>query len=56
MNLSKVLFLITLITLNVLLVSVSSAPMRLEKRPKGDQVPPSGQSKRTNDIPVNPDS
>ncbi|GES76425.1 hypothetical protein GLOIN_2v1791047 [Rhizophagus clarus] len=35
MNLSKVLFLIALITLNVLLVSVSSAPMRLEKRPKG---------------------
>lgn len=40
MKLSKVLFLIALITLNVLLVSVSSAPMmmRLEKRPKGSVI------------------
>ncbi|PKY55573.1 hypothetical protein RhiirA4_410628, partial [Rhizophagus irregularis] len=53
MKLSKVLFLIALVTLNVLLVSVSSAPMmmRLEKRPKGT-IPPSGQSKGGNKIPV----
>ncbi|RIA85067.1 hypothetical protein C1645_831358 [Glomus cerebriforme] len=55
MNLSKVLFLVALITLNVLLISVLSAPIRLDKRPKGP-IEWSGQSHKHNDIPNPPNS